>query len=504
MKRISSHHKNNSITPTALIILDGFGYRQHKESNAIACADTPFLNYAFKTYPHCLLNASGASVGLPQGFIGNSEVGHMTIGTGQIVTQPLTRIHNAIDDGSFFENPILKENLSSLAQPGKKLHIAGVVSDAGAHGHIKHLYAHITAALTSGVNHIIVHAFLDGRDVGPQTARSYLTKLQTVLDSHPNVTLGSIHGRFYAMDRDHNWQRTQKSYDVMTRKQQLHFIRWQDALDYYYQHGTYDEFIPPTQLSEHALVTSGDGIIFYDTRPDRERQLVQAFTDPHFSHFPTQEIPLSFFITPVIYGADIATTPLLIQEPLKPTLKQVLTVQGKTIFTIAETEKYAHVTYFFDGGYESTYPHESRVLIPSLKIPHYDTAPCMSAAEITKSVLHSLTTNPCDFYLINYANADMVGHTGNFEATVKAVECLDNQLQKIYEQLVITQNGTMYITSDHGKAEDMYDDHLKQLRTAHTTNPVPFIVIRRDLMGTQTPLPLNQLADISSYIIKHL
>ncbi|BDC35300.1 2,3-bisphosphoglycerate-independent phosphoglycerate mutase [Candidatus Dependentiae bacterium Noda2021] len=504
MKRIGSVNHSQPITPTALIILDGFGYRQHKESNAIACADTPFFDYVFKNYPHCLLKASGTFVGLPQGFIGNSEVGHMTIGTGQIIEQPLTRIHQAIDDNSFFTYPILKEQLSSLAKSGKTLHIAGILSDAGAHGHIKHILAYIKAGLLYGVKHIVIHAFLDGRDVGPQTARTYLEQLQILLDQHPNVILGTIQGRFYAMDRDHNWQRTQKSYDVMTSVQQLHFIRWQDALDYYYQHKTFDEFIPPTQLYHQAVIKSGDGLIFSDTRPDRDRQLAQAFTDSQFSHFPTDHLQLSFVITPVMYSADIATMPLLEPQLLRPTLKQELTKQGRTIFTIAETEKYAHVTYFFDGGNESVYPQETRVLIPSLKVPHYDIAPSLSADQITQRVIQSLTTNPCDFYLINYANADMVGHTGNFTATVKAIECLDKELQQLYNQIVIKQNGTMYITADHGKAEDMYDSTLQQPRTAHTTNPVPFIVINKKVAHSQTPLPLNQLADIASYVIKHL
>ncbi|MFZ5954177.1 MAG: 2,3-bisphosphoglycerate-independent phosphoglycerate mutase [Candidatus Dependentiae bacterium] len=496
--------KNQNKKPTLLVILDGFGYGQHNEYNAIACADTPFLDFALQTYPHILLNASGKAVGLPPGYIGNSEVGHMTIGTGKIIKQPMTIINEQIEDGSFYSNTLLIKHFNNLAQSKKKLHLAGILSDAGVHGHINHLCAYIELALRCKVNKIIVHAFLDGRDVGPQTAHTYLTQLQAIIEANaPHVELGTLHGRFYAMDRDHNWERTHKSYAVMTQEQTITFASWQEVITHYYAKHIFDEFIPPTQLLQAAVIENGDGLIFYDTRPERERQLAEAFANKQFAHFPIKKINLSFFITPVPYGNNIKTITLLPQATITNTLKEQLIKHNKTIFTIAETEKYAHVTYFFDGGNENIYPLEKRVLIPSIKTKSYADYPCMSAQEITHTILSSLQPDPFDFYVVNYANADMVGHTGNFNATVKAIECLDKELKKLYEQVVLHMNGTLYITADHGKAEDMFDATIGQPRTAHTANPVPFIMIQKQLSPT-TPLPLTQLSDICDWIISHL
>lgn len=486
-----------------LVILDGFGYRQHIDYNAIACADTPFLDFALQSFPHTLLNASGSAVGLPDGFVGNSEVGHMTIGTGQIIKQPLTRISEEIKNDGLCKNRILHHSFDSLALSKKTLHCAGILSDGGVHGHIDHLFALIQCAIQAKINQIVIHAFLDGRDVGPQTAEQYLGSLQAIIDSHDTITLGSLHGRFYAMDRDRNWQRTQKSYDVMTKQQPIVFKSWQATLEHYYQQGIFDEYIPPTQLTHKAVIENGDGLIFFDFRQERERQLASAFTQKNFTHFAVIPLSLSFFITPVPYGDEIITTPLITQPVVTHTLKQQLTARNKTILSIAETEKYAHVTYFFDGGSEITYPTEKRILIPSIKTTNYADYPCMSAQEITAQVLLSLKTDPYDFYLINYANADMVGHTGNFDATVKAIECLDKQLKKLYEHLVVTMNGTLYITSDHGKAEDMFDTTINQPRTAHTANQVPFMMLQKNIQPTMS-LPLKQLSDISDWILNNI
>jgi 2,3-bisphosphoglycerate-independent phosphoglycerate mutase len=489
--------------PTMLVILDGFGYRQHNEYNAIACADTPFLDYALHTYPHTLLKASGAAVGLPDGVVGNSEVGHQTIGTGSITKQPLTILNEEIAHKTLCQNNVLQAAFSKIVELNKTVHLAGIVSNGGVHGHINHLFALINCALTSGVERIIVHAFLDGRDTGPQTAAMYLQLLQHKIDNHKKIILGSVHGRFYAMDRDRNWDRTKKSYDVLTKKQPITFDSWRSVLDHYYQQGIFDEHIPPTQLSDHGVINNGDGLIFFDYRPERERQLASALRNPDFSHFQTTPLDLTFFITPVSYGENIDTTPLLPQPQPSETLKEQLSSRHKTMFTIAETEKYAHVTYFFDGGREAMYHGEQRVLIPSIKTDNFADYPCMSAQEITSSLLHSLITNACDFYLVNFANADMVGHTGDFKATIKAVECLDTQLKKLYEQVVVAMNGTLYITSDHGKAEDMFDTTINQSRTAHTAHHVPFIMVKKGLSPHMT-LPLKELSDISSFILAHI
>jgi 2,3-bisphosphoglycerate-independent phosphoglycerate mutase len=491
--------------PTVLVILDGFGYRPEQEYNAIAHAYTPHLTDWFSRYPHALLNASGTSVGLPAGSIGNSLVGHMTIGSGRIIPQPITVINAAIADKSFFNNQIVRNNLQKLVQTNKKLHLMGLLSDANIHSNQEHLYAFLQVAARENIE-TMIHAFLDGRDVPPQSAASYLQQLDQKLQAIGHGILGSIHGRFYAMDRDNNWDRTEQTYRVLTQEQEINFSHWQEALQHYYDLHIFDEFIPPTQLNPLSIVQPGDGIIFFNVRPDRARQLTACFVDLHFDHFRRKQISLSFFITPTSYDDPALQTTVLYPSPIiTNTLKDVLAQQGKTIFSIAETEKYAHVTYFFNGGRENLLPHEKRVLIPSLPAKNYIHHPEMSAQAITKTVLKSLTTDPCDFYLINYANADMVGHSGNFDATVKAIECLDQELKKLYDQIILEMNGTLYITADHGKAEDMYDTIHHQLRTAHTTSQVPFIMIRQDLDGNSTKkLPLAQLADIAPFILHNL
>ncbi len=493
----------NKKSPTALVILDGFGYSTKTQYNAIYHAFTPHFDEWFAHYPHAILQAAGSAVGLLPGYIGNSEVGHMTIGAGRVIDQPIKIIHEAIKNGSFFKNKALIENLKKLAQNGKTLHIMGLLSDAGVHSQIEMLFALLKAAKEHGVRHIVVHAFLDGRDVPPKSAKKYLEELDKKLKKYGAV-LGSVSGRFYAMDRDNNWNRIEKTYRTLTEHQKINFTNWPDVLKHYYAKNITDEFIPPTQLSKNTLIKNGDGIIFFNFRPDRARELTQCFVDPHFNHFKINHIDLAFFITPVSYAKNLATTSLFTMPKITNTLKDVLAQHNKTIFSIAETQKYAHVTYFFNGGREKKEPHETWKLIPSLRIQNYAQAPCMSAPQITAAVLESLKTDPADFYLINYANADMVGHSGNMKATVKAIECLDYQLGKLYDQIINKMNGTMYITADHGNAEDMYDEKIHQPKTSHTTNPVPFIMIRQDLQGKSETLPLTQLADIAPFILTNL
>ena len=341
-----------------------------------------------------------------------------------------------------------------------------------------------------------MNLFLDGRDVQPRSALQFLEKIE----KNNNVIIGSIHGRFYAMDRDNNWQRTAQSYHCLTEPQHTCNYSITQLIEKNYNETITDEFMPPVAFEKETNVQDGDGIIFFNFRPDRARQLTAAFVKKEFEKFKRKKIDLTFFITPTNYKNDLETTVLFEIQHIENTLKQKLSAAGKTIFTIAETEKYAHVTYFFSADHEQAYPNETQILIPSLKHKNYIDHPCMSAPTITETVLESLRTNPCDFYLINYANADMVAHSGNFEATQKAIECLDTQLKKLYEQLVEKMNGTLYITADHGNAETMFDTKNNQPHTAHTTNKVPFMMIKKDAQKIE--LHLNQLSDVAQFILQ--
>ena len=478
--------------PTALIILDGIGYSKSKKYNAVAHAQTPHLSAWLKEYPHTLLQAAGIAVGLPEGFMGNSEVGHLTMGAGRIIQQPLSIINKAIKDRTFFNNPTLVNNLDKLHKKDGTLHIMGLLSDAGIHSHEDHLYAFLKAAKTHHITHIVVHLFLDGRDSPPRSAIKYLKKLQTYIDKHPDIQIGSIHGRFYAMDRDKNWDRTDKSFAIFSKQQEIGVAGWEHALKAFYKQGISDEFVPPTPMSSQAIIHSGDGIIFFNFRFDRARQLIERL----------QSLNPLFIITPVPIDNPPTTDFLFSSPDIQHTLLDELANNHKTVFAIAETEKYAHVTYFFSGGRERALPSETRVLIPSIKTKTYVKHPCMSAPKITATVLTSLKNDPQDFYLINYANGDMVGHSGDFDATVKAVECVDTQLGKLYEQIVEKMEGTMYVTADHGNAEVMYDQKSKQPQTAHTTNPVYFIMVKKGI--GKTKLPLAQLADVAPFILKNM
>lgn len=489
--------------PIALIILDGFGYREEQDYNAVYHADTPTFDHLFAHYPHAILKAAGSAVGLPEGYIGNSEVGHMTLGAGRPIKQVVTQIQDDIADGSFFRNHVLIENLKKLGKD-KKLHIMGLLSDSGVHSHEEQFYATMRLAHDLGITHIVVHPFLDGRDVLPRSATIYLQRLDNVIDKLGVGVVGTIAGRWYGMDRDGNWERTEQSYDVLTEKQQHPFANWHDALSHYYDEGITDEFIPPTQFIDEAIIGDGDGIIMLNFRADRARQLTACFVESAFDKFPIKPIELAFFIAPIAYSKELHTTVLYPTELVHPTLKELLTDAGKTIFSIAETEKYAHVTYFFGGGREEAFSGEERIMIKSIPVKTYENHPCMSANEITEAILSSLKKDPKDFYLINYANPDMVGHSGNFEATVKAVECVDKQLKKLYEMIVETMNGTMFVTADHGNAELMYDEQAKQPHTAHTTSDVPFVMVQKGLENKKLAYPMKTIADIAPVILTEM
>ncbi len=494
----------DSIKPIVLVILDGFGYCPATTFNAIYHAKKPHFNAWMKQYPHTILQAAGPAVGLLPGQMGNSEVGHLAIGSGRIIPQAATRIITAIDDGSFFTNGVLKTVLENVIYNRSRLHLMGLVSDGRVHSHEKILYSLLEAAQQHTISEVFVHAFLDGRDVPPESASRYLQQLDTQMKQLNTGKLGSIGGRFYAMDRDNNWERTEKSYNVLTEKKQLEFRTWHEAVTHYYNKGITDEFIPPTQLSHESVIGAGDTVIFFNFRPDRARQLTEAFIAPQFDHFPRKKIALAQFVTMTDYNHNKFNTTVLFKPfTIKNTLPEVLQKNGKTMFAVAETEKYAHVTYFFNGGTEEKLPNETRVLVPSVALKNYIEFPQMSADGITDAVLHSLKTAPKDFYLINYANADMVGHSGNFEATVKAIEFLDHELGRLYKAVVEEHDGTLFITADHGNAEDMYDEKTNQPKTSHTANPVYFLMIKKELKDIELK-KLTGLSDIAPFILKQM
>lgn len=491
-------------SPHVLIILDGFGYRHAHEHNAIYAAHPEHILRWQTEYPSTTLQASGTHVGLLPNMIGNSEVGHLTIGSGRIIKQPVSIIHEAIQDGSFFKNPHLIERFKEVARTKKRVHIMGLLSDGGVHSHILHLFALIKMAKMQGVEDIIIHPFLDGRDVPPQSAAQYLTELDELLKTTKRGRIGTIHGRFYAMDRDNHWERTERTYKVLTTTQRPQFSNWKQALAASYAQNITDEFFVPIALDADAYIKSGDAVIFFNFRADRARQLTRALVDRSFKSMHTHPLDLSWMLTFTRYHPDFQVDVLLEKAIVSDTFFDILEQAQKHIFTIAETEKYAHVTYFFNGGREIIHQNETRILIPSKR--HYATyahIPTMSAPEITKAVLQGLQENSHDFYLINYANADMVGHSGDYMATIKAVQCLDEELERLYTRVVKQLQGTLYITADHGKAEEMWDIQLSQPRTAHTLNKVPFIYINEQDSAPQE-LPLKELSDIAPFILSKL
>ncbi|MEX0848804.1 MAG: 2,3-bisphosphoglycerate-independent phosphoglycerate mutase [Candidatus Dependentiae bacterium] len=486
----------NSKKPVVLVILDGFGHRAHKEFNAIAQAKTDFLNNLIAQYPHTYLKASGEDIGLLKNFIGNSEAGHQTIGAGRIIPQPVSIIHQALSKRKLCSNKKLAVNLHELSKNSDRLHIIGLLSDAGVHSHQELLYALIECAIEQKVPHIYLHLILDGRDTPPQSATKYLQQLEKFIQKYPTVSIASLHGRFYAMDRDNNSNRTKKSFDTLTQATVPHFNNWEDTLNHWYNKEITDEYIPPTLLNAQGTIEPGDGIICFNFRADRARQLTKMLLEHK------DKLAFSFFITPFLYNEQLHTLPLFEKPSIANTFGDILHKYNKTILAIAETEKYAHVTYFFNSGRETPYATETWKLIPSIKTETYASCPEMSAPHITQTVLDSLKHNPKDFYLINYANADMVGHSGDFQATVKAIECLDKQLHQLYQQVVNTMNGTLIITADHGNAEEMLDVITNQPKTSHTTNKVPFIVTSKTDKNSQATLNLKSITDIAPYILK--
>lgn len=455
-----------------LIVLDGWGISNRKTGNAILSADAEYFNNLWKNHPHCSLKASGEQVGLKKGFIGNSEVGHLHIGAGRLVKQDLTRISDAIDDGIFFKNKVLQKAMKTKGT----LHLLGLLSDAGVHSHIEHLFALLDMAQKKGVKKLFVHAITDGRDTQPKSALKYIKLLEKKLSTtNKNWRIATLIGRYYAMDRDNRWSREHKAYNAMVNSQGNHCKDAQTALKEAYKRGESDEFIYPTIVDENGRIKSNDSLIFFNFRPDRAREITNAFVQERFNKFKRRKINGLRFVCFTQYDEKIKAQVVFHHVEIKNTLGEIVSRSGLKQFRLAETEKWAHVTFFFNGLSGKIFNNEYRLLIPSPRVRTYDKTPEMSALRITEKLAGVLNSGEYDFILANFANPDMVGHTGDFNATVKAIKATDSCLKKIVP-LAQKNNFTAIITADHGNAEQMtYPDG--SICTSHTKNNVPFIII---------------------------
>ena len=463
--------------PLALIILDGFGCREETKGNAIAAARTPYLDHLMACCPHTRIGASGMDVGLPDGQMGNSEVGHTNIGAGRIVYQELTRITKSFDEGEALGNPALTAAMENARRPGQALHLMGLLSDGGVHSHIRHLYGLMEMARRFAVERVYLHCFMDGRDVPPTSGIEFIAALQQKIKELGLGQIATVSGRYYAMDRDNRWERVKLAYDAIVNGEGNKDPDPVAVMQKSYDAGVTDEFIVPTVVTEGAGIKAGDSVIFFNFRPDRARELTRALVDPDFAGFEREKgfFPLTY-ICMTQYDATMPNVEVAYRpESLANTLGEYLSRLGKTQLRIAETEKYAHVTFFFNGGVEAPYEGEDRVLIPSPKVATYDLQPEMSAYAVTDEAVRRIESGRYDVIILNYANCDMVGHTGVFEAAVKAVEAVDTCLGRLLAALE-KAGGRAFLTADHGNADQMADENGAPF-TAHTTNPVPFVAI---------------------------
>lgn len=465
-------------SPLVLLILDGWGYREEKTHNAIAAAHTPQWDHWWKTRPHILLEASGTVVGLPNGQMGNSEVGHMHIGAGRVIHQELTHINEEIQNGNYAKNPVFIETIETLKQNGHALHIIGLLSPGGVHSHEDHLYALLTLCAEHQFSSVYLHLFLDGRDTPPQSALMSLAKLREHLSKYPIATIASVTGRYYAMDRDKRWQRIKPVYRLLTEAMSdNHFDTAEEAIEKFYQQGIFDEFIPATQIGSSAAIKDDDAVLFFNFRADRARQLTQALIGDNFEGFTRVKKPrIKHFISMTHYADYLPTRSAFPPHLVNNTLGEVISKHGMKQLRLAETEKYAHVTFFLNGGSEQVFAHENRILTPSPSVATYDLQPEMSAVKLTELLVAAIEEGEYDVIICNYANADMVGHTGNFAATVRAIECLDQSMHDIWKALKKV-GGQLLITADHGNAESMFNDMTNQAHTAHTNQPVPLLYV---------------------------
>ncbi|WP_126428626.1 2,3-bisphosphoglycerate-independent phosphoglycerate mutase [Brevibacillus marinus] len=488
--------------PVALIILDGFALREETYGNAVAQANKPNFDRYWRTYPHATLQASGLAVGLPEGQMGNSEVGHLNIGAGRIVYQDLTRVTKAIEEGSFFENETLLGAVRHAKQNGKKLHLFGLLSDGGVHSHIDHLYALLELARREALDRVYIHGFLDGRDVAPDSAVHYIEQLQQKIKQLGTGRIATVQGRYYAMDRDKRWERIEKAYRAMVYGEGPKYRDPIQAVKESYEKSVLDEFVMPTVIVDEAgepvgKVESGDAVIFFNFRPDRAIQISQAFTNEDFRGFERGEgRPRELFFVCMTHFSETVDGYVAYQPTnLDNTLGEVLAQHGLRQLRIAETEKYPHVTFFFSGGREQEFPGETRILIPSPKVATYDLKPEMSAPEVTDAVVAEIQAERFDVIILNFANCDMVGHSGKMEPTIRAVETVDACLGRVVDA-VLEKGGVAVITADHGNADLMLDDEGRPV-TSHSTYPVPVIVTKPDVSLREDGI----LADLSPTVL---
>jgi 2,3-bisphosphoglycerate-independent phosphoglycerate mutase len=468
-------------TPLVLIILDGFGYSPTKKGNAIELARTPNLDGWFQTHPNTLIEGSGQAVGLPSGQMGNSEVGHLNIGAGRIVRMDISRIDRAIETGEFFRNQVLIDAIEHPKQHSSALHLMGLVSEGGVHSWHEHLYALLRMASQGGVERVFVHAFLDGRDTAPDSGAGYVADLVKRMTEYRVGRVASVVGRYYAMDRDKRWDRTEKAYRLLVRGEGRLRPDPVAAIREYYAEGVTDEFMKPIAIAGKdqkpvAAVRDGDSVLFFNFRADRARQLSRAFTEDGFAEFERGQRLKIRFTCLTQYDASWRLPVAFNPEHHDKILAEILAEAGLRNLRIAETEKYAHVTFFFNGGVEAEFPGEKRILVPSPKVATYDLKPEMSAGEVTDNVVRAVESGGFEVLIVNYANADMVGHTGRLDAAIKAIETLDDCLGRVVEA-VRRRGGLVLLTADHGNAEQMVDLETGQPFTAHTTNPVPLLLI---------------------------
>ena len=491
-------------TPTVLIVLDGWGYREDTQDNAIANAATPVWDRLWADAPHALISASGVDVGLPSGQMGNSEVGHMSLGSGRVIYQNISRIDEAIKDGSFNQNPAFTTAIDKATAAGGAVHVFGLLSPGGVHSHEQQIFAAIRLAATRGAKHVYLHAFLDGRDMPPRSAGPSLERADALFAELGCGRTATVCGRYYAMDRDNRWDRIESAYALLTEgASQYRADNSSDALAAAYQRGESDEFVLPTIICNGqqtpALVSDNDSVVFMNFRSDRARQLTRAFVDKNFDRFQRNTVPaLADFVTATEYAADIEAGCAFAPEILDNVLGDYLAQRNMTQLRIAETEKYAHVTFFFSGGREKVFPGEDRQLIASPDVATYDLKPEMSAPELTDKLVQAITCGKYDLIVCNYANGDMVGHTGVFDAAVKAVETLDVCLGRV-EHALLNAGGQALVTADHGNCEQMADHTSGQTHTQHTTELVPLVYIGPKQMGLKPSGGI--LADIAPTLL---
>jgi len=481
-----------------LMILDGFGINEKTEGNAVKLANIPYLRNLLRENPNTIIHTSGNDVGLPEGQMGNSEVGHTNIGAGRIIYQDLAKITKEIEDGNFFSKAEFVNAIENCKKNGTKLHIMGLLSDGGVHSHNRHLYGLLELAKRKDFEDVYVHCFMDGRDTPPASGEAYIQELESKMQEKGVGKIASMSGRFYAMDRDKRWERVSKAYDAIVRGEGIKATSPIEAIEESYRQEVFDEFVVPTVITNKngepvAKIEENDSVIFFNFRPDRAREITRSIVDPDFDGFKTDYKPV-YFVCMTPYDATLPNVQIAYpKEEIRNTFGEYISKKGLTQLRIAETEKYAHVTFFFNGGEEKQYPGEERILVPSPKVETYDMKPEMSAYEVTEKVIEAINSEKFDAIILNFANPDMVGHTGSIEAACRALEAINECVEKVVNAIK-EHNGTLLITADHGNCEQMIDYASGEPYTAHTTNPVPLAGIN---LPANKKLKEGRLADLA-------